>query len=541
MLADAAESSSSSLPNTRLDDGDAPATNTTSRIAAADDAAARASLMLARLLAPRGAAGGRPSGVRAWRFPRAGKTYRFRSSALQVSPVPSPGVALLVQKFGGTSVADAERIRAVADHVARTHTRATTSSSSSAPWARRPTSSSRLARRSRAPARAARWTCSSPPASARAMALLCMALADARRRGRVVHRQPGRLHHRHHPHATPRSSRSAPTASAHALAAGQVPVVGGLPGRVDRRATSPSSAGAAPTPPRWRSPAALGADVCELYTDVSGVFTADPRVVPERPQDGPRLVRRAARDDGDRLPEAGDALGRVRPQPRRAAARPLGLHLGAGHAGSTEEDADMEAGDHLGVTHDTDEAKVTVTGVPDRPGIAGAAVPGRWPTHDVNVDMIVQNTSTARRHRHLLHRAARRPRRRPMAIVRAGVAEIGASGVEPRRRHRPGQRRRRRHEDEPGRRRHDVRDPGQRRHQHRDDLDLGHPHQLRGRRGRRSSRRCRRCTPRSGWPRADARRLTAEYCGVGSLGGAAGSLCAHACGRSSAPPARSAA
>jgi len=38
-----------------------------------------------------------------------------------VSPVPSPGVTLLVQKYGGTSVADADRIRAVADHVARTH------------------------------------------------------------------------------------------------------------------------------------------------------------------------------------------------------------------------------------------------------------------------------------------------------------------------------------------------------------------------------------------------------------------------------------
>ena len=45
-------------------------------------------------------------------------------------------------------------------------------------------------------------------------------------------------------------------------------------------------AGAAPTPPRWRWPRRSHADACEIYTDVDGVFTADPRVVPEAPQTG---------------------------------------------------------------------------------------------------------------------------------------------------------------------------------------------------------------------------------------------------------------
>ena len=71
----------------------------------------------------------------------------------------------------------------------------------------------------------------------------------------------------------------------------------------------------------------------------------------------------------------------------------------------TKEEPTMEDPIISGVTHDVSEAKVTVTGVPDRPGIAARAVPSRWPTPSVNVDMIVQNTSKDGHDRHLLHRA----------------------------------------------------------------------------------------------------------------------------------------
>ncbi len=64
-----------------------------------------------------------------------------------------------------------------------------------------------------------------------------------------------------------------------------------------------------------------------------------------------------------------------------------------------------------GVTHDTSEAKVTVTGVPDQPGIA-ARLFRALADEAVNVDMIVQNVVDRRRHRHLVHRAEGRPRRR---------------------------------------------------------------------------------------------------------------------------------
>ena len=124
----------------------------------------------------------------------------------------------------------------------------------------------------------------------------------------------------------------------------------------------------------------------------------------------------------------------------------------------TEEDHDMEEPIISGVTHDAAEAKVTVAGVPDRPGIA-ARLFRALADAGVNVDMIVQNTSsegptdisftvpkaTWAVAEEIVRRAGRRDRRHRR---------------QPRRRHRQGEPRRRRHEDEPGHRRHDVRDAG---------------------------------------------------------------------------------
>ena len=69
--------------------------------------------------------------------------------------------------------------------------------------------------------------------------------------------------------------------------------------------------------------AALNADVCEIYTDVDGVFTADPRIVAERPQDRPPLQRGDARDGRLRRQDPAPALRRVRPPLRHADPRPL--------------------------------------------------------------------------------------------------------------------------------------------------------------------------------------------------------------------------
>jgi aspartate kinase len=136
---------------------------------------------------------------------------------------------------------------------------------------------------------------------------------------------------------------------------------------------------------------ALKADACELYTDVSGVFTADPRVVPTA-----RRMRHVSFDEMLEMCAAGC------PKPAMRGAEfarnwRVPLHVRSSFTWEpgtwvVEEDPSMEQAIVSAVVHDTSEAKVTLGGVPDKPGIA-ARVFRALADADVNVDMIVQNVS----------------------------------------------------------------------------------------------------------------------------------------------------
>jgi aspartate kinase len=176
-----------------------------------------------------------------------------------------------------------------------------------------------------------------------------------------------------------------------ALAEGRTPVVGGAQGvsAEDHNVTFLGRGGSDTTAVALAH--ALGADSCELYTDVSGVFTADPRVVP--------AARRMASVSFDEMLEM-TACGCPKPAMRSVEfARTWGVRLHVRSAFTwepgtwvQEEDPSMEQAIVSAVVHDTSEAKVTVTGVPDQPGIA-ARLFRLLADRDVNVDMIVQNVS----------------------------------------------------------------------------------------------------------------------------------------------------
>ncbi len=125
---------------------------------------------------------------------------------------------------------------------------------------------------------------------------------------------------------------------------------------------------------------ALGADACELYTDVSGVFTTDPRVVSPRPARWTSITF-------DEMLEM-TAAGCPKPAMRSveyAHRQRVPLHVRSAFTWEpgtwvTEEDPEMEDAVIRAVVPDLSEAKVTVAGVPDRPGIAAIAVPRRSPT-----------------------------------------------------------------------------------------------------------------------------------------------------------------
>ncbi|MDY0087235.1 MAG: aspartate kinase [Coriobacteriia bacterium] len=141
--------------------------------------------------------------------------------------------------------------------------------------------------------------------------------------------------------------------------------------------------------------AGIGAEVCEIFTDVDGVFTADPRVVAQ--------ARKIDEISYEGMLEMAASGARVLQLRAVEYARNQGvvIHCRSSfheEAGTIirEEDEMMEQAIISGVTHDTSEAKVTIRDVPDRPGVA-ATVFGRLAEANVNVDMIIQNVSESGR------------------------------------------------------------------------------------------------------------------------------------------------
>jgi aspartate kinase len=301
-------------------------------------------------------------------------------------------VALLVQKFGGTSVGDPDRIREVADHVARDRRRGDSVVLVVSAMGKETDALLRLAAdvsRSR-PGREMDMLITG--GERKACALVAMALADVGVPAQsFTGSQAGFLTDTAHTNAKILEVR--PTRIREAVERGIVPVVGGAQGvSVDDNDVTFLGRGGSDTTAVALAHA-IGADACELYTDVSGVFTTDPRVVPE--------ARKMHQISFDELLEM-TATGCPKPAMRSVElARTYGVKLHVRSAFTwepgtwvTQEDPNMEQAIVSAVTHDTGDAKLTVTGVPDRPGVA-ALLFRRLAEKDINVDMIVQNVSAA--------------------------------------------------------------------------------------------------------------------------------------------------
>ena len=298
-------------------------------------------------------------------------------------------MSLLVQKYGGTSVADADRIRAVADHVARTRRAGNDVVVVVSAMGKTTDRLVRLADdvSSVQPNREVDMLLSSGERIS--MSLLCMALAELGVEATsYTGSQAGIITDAVHTRAKIveiRADRLRAT-----LDGGGVPVVAGFQGMsLERDVTTLGRGGSDTTAVALA--AVLNADVCEIYTDVSGVFSADPRIVPE--------ARKLSRISFEEMLEMAATGGRVLMLRSVEFARNHGVAL---HVRSSftwepgtwvdEEDSTMEDAIVTAVTHDVTEAKVTVIGVPDRPGLAAQLFRGLADRH-VNVDMIVQNTS----------------------------------------------------------------------------------------------------------------------------------------------------
>jgi len=298
-------------------------------------------------------------------------------------------VALIVQKFGGTSVADPDRMRAVADSIARTIRRGNQVVVAVSAMGKETDELLRLATEVSATRPGREMDMLITAGERKATALLCMALHDMGVDAEsFTGSQAGFITDTAHTNAKILEVRADRIRDS--LDRGRVPVVGGSQGvSTDHNVTFLGRGGTDTTAVALAH--ALGADICELYTDVSGVFTSDPRVVPN--------ARKMERISFDELLEM-TANGCPKPAMRSVEyARTHGVDLHVRSAFTwepgtlvTKENDDMEDAIISAVVHDTDEAKVTVVGVPDHPGVAGRLFRS-LADRDINVDLIVQNTS----------------------------------------------------------------------------------------------------------------------------------------------------
>ncbi len=295
----------------------------------------------------------------------------------------------MVQKYGGTSVGDAERIRAVADHVARTRAAGDDVVVVVSAMGKFTDDLIHLAN-DVSPLRPPRELDMLLTAGERiSVALVSMALAALGvESASFTGSQAGIITDTDHTKAKILEMR--PDRVREALAKGLVPVVAGFQGvSTEHDITTLGRGGSDVTAVALA--AALSADVCEIYTDVTGVFSADPRVV--------KVARRLPKVSFDEMLEMAATGGRVLMLRSVEFARRHGVPL---HVRSSftwepgtwivEEDPTMEEAVVSAVTDDTSEAKITVAGVPDHPGVA-AQLFRALADRSINVDMIVQNTS----------------------------------------------------------------------------------------------------------------------------------------------------
>ncbi|MEO5678331.1 MAG: aspartate kinase [Acidimicrobiales bacterium] len=298
-------------------------------------------------------------------------------------------MALVVHKYGGTSVADADRIRSVADYIGRARRRGDQVVVAISAMGKTTDVLERLAAdvSTSRPGREMDLLLSSGERIS--MALLTMALADLGIDAvSLTGSQAGIITDGSHQRARILEVRGDRVREA--LAAGRVVVVAGFQGVSNGRDVTTLGRGGTDTTAVALA-AALGADRAEIYTDVSGVFSADPRVVP--------AARRLPHLSWEELLEM-CAAGCPKPDVRAAEfARTHQVRIEIRSSFTWEpgtrvgpEEEVVEQAIVSAVVHEVGEAKVTVAGVPDRVGVS-ATLFGALAERDVNVDMIVQNTS----------------------------------------------------------------------------------------------------------------------------------------------------
>ena len=304
-------------------------------------------------------------------------------------------MALIVQKYGGTSVADPERMRNVARHIAATKAQDNQLVIVVSAMGKATDNLLDLARQVSSAPTGREMDMLLTTGERISMSLLCMALQDLGVDAMsFTGSQVGIITDTVHGRAKILEIKGDRVREA--LSEGKVAVVAGFQGVSTAKEITTLGRGGSDTTAVALA-AALKADVCEIYTDVTGVFTADPRIVPQ--------ARKLKHLEFDEMLEMAGAGSKVLALRSVEFARNHNVQIHVRSSFTWEQgtwvtsevrkgEQNMEEPIISGVVHDASDAKITVLGVPDQPGVS-AALFEPLASANVNVDMIVQNTSTA--------------------------------------------------------------------------------------------------------------------------------------------------
>ena len=304
-------------------------------------------------------------------------------------------MALVVQKYGGSSVQDAERIRRVAERIVRTNKDGhdvVVVASAMGDTTDELTELAALVHPSPPPRELDMLLTSGERIS---NALLAMAIhAQGGRARSFTGSQAGMITTGKHGDA--RILDVSPGRIHAALAEDHIALVAGFQGvSADSKEITTLGRGGSDTTAVAMA-AAMRADICEIYTDVDGVYSADPRIVPDA-----QLLETITYEEMLEMAACGAKVLHLRAvEYARRECVPLRVRSsyndkpGTTIVGSIEE-LTVEQAVLTGVAHDRSEAKVTIVGVPDRPGFA-ARIFRAVADVDVNIDMVLQNVSHER-------------------------------------------------------------------------------------------------------------------------------------------------
>ncbi|OQW33761.1 MAG: aspartate kinase [Nitrospira sp. SG-bin1] len=300
-------------------------------------------------------------------------------------------MALIVQKYGGTSVGTVERIHRVADRVSRTQQEGNQVVVVLSAMSGETDRLIKLAHEVTAAPDEREMDMLLSTGERVTIALLAMEL-----RGRGINarsftgRQVGIMTDSAHTKA--RIARVTADRLREALDHGIVPIVAGFQGINERSDVTTLGRGGSDLS-AVAVAAALKADRCIIFTDVDGVYTADPNIVPAA-----KRIDKIAYEEMLEMASLGAKVLQTR-SVEFAAKFNVPVEVNSSFKEGkgtlvTKEDTDMEAAAVAGVTGDRNQAKITIVGVPDKPGIA-ARIFGPVAESHINVDMIIQNVSQA--------------------------------------------------------------------------------------------------------------------------------------------------